>query len=581
MKKTSLNGARFAARRPYKIALCALVNVLLLVFCVVEAGQWLLAANAIEEAKGSRVFLGTLVPTQEDRLVDAENPGVYVSDFVSIYDTTVSEEAMDLLSSSPCVTAVHEFRFRGGRLPEIYRLDASGYGHYVLFVAESREPNPINLLIQNDPMKPGVPTPYWNVSLWPTAYAAGNTDLIKIPPTESSRVPSLRFPRDESEEEAPMEGGVRYLICGAGYGSGLSISLGQIWLPGRDEPSEAIFPEKEEDRSLDDRAFAEKAIRDNGLEDLAAAMDNARSLVTVVEIGDTEQLLMRKNDTMRALTGRWIGAEDRGKRVCMISAEAASKLGLQRGDKLPLSLSADSYGGTGVPHFGDTRILGYAEPVEYEIVGTYSYTGLKTSVNDHTVSPFQFGADVILVPPTPDALTEASPNPMNFTFEVPKESFETFMLGTAEELHAIGYDPIMVTPDYADVESRLEDLDTRRSGSLAAAVIALAAGFVIAVGELVLFWRADYATERTLGATEWESRGIYRGAWALTALFSLPAAALLLWILSLISDELFPYLLRTPRSLAVMGAFALGETLLLALVSSAVVRMRDRKRFPR
>ena len=62
---------------------------------------------------------------------------------------------------------------------------------------------------------------------------------------------------------------------------------------------------------------------------------------------------------------------------------------------------------------------------------------------------------------------------------------------------------------------------------------------------------------------------------------SLPAAALLLWILSLISDELFPYLLRTPRSLAVMGAFALGETLLLALVSSAVVRMRDRKRFPR
>ena len=118
MKNNRGNALKFVLRRPYKIALCALLNAVLLVFCFIEGGQWLLAGSAIRDARESRVFLGTLAPHMEGRAEDGENPEAVF--YVTDPDQGFVEDGVDGRHQGP----VEGLRLHMlGDLPHLHRAD--------------------------------------------------------------------------------------------------------------------------------------------------------------------------------------------------------------------------------------------------------------------------------------------------------------------------------------------------------------------------------------------------------------------------------------------------------------------------
>ena len=603
MKTNRGNALRFVLRRPYKIALCALLNAVLLVFCFVEGGQWLLAGSAIEEARESRVFLGTLAPHMEGRAEDGENPEAvfYVADPDQGF---VSEEAASLLEASQYVRGTHTVVAHSARLSSKVWMpsdQAQDMNMVYMFVGTVRgEPLEKNAVVHLLDQVSEKKVYHWRII--PHLVAAGNPKHVTIPPTEESGIPILvisdemKFSYDPETQTESMElvpppdyglaDGKRALFIVTGSGN---ISLHSLL----DENGEMIWPVyfgDPGDDALSDEDFAAKMIRENGLEKIAAAMDNAVYLVSVQEIDSADTLPLVQKSAMRMVTGRELTADDIGKNVCMMYVSDAADQGLRVGKTVKLALSDQSYSGwggthrSGAPTVDQTAILDYGPEEEFEIVGLYTYTQPNTGSDDYYsaadyIRRYGYPRGTIFIPTSERAHDKTPVSIYDYSFTVHKDDYDAFMRESGDALKELGYDVVMIMPNYIDIDKQLEELEAGSASNLVVGFIGLAVGLAVSVALPVLFWRKDYAIERRMGAGGREARGVYRGAWFYMAVFSAVLCAISLGVLSLVSETLFPQVLRSPFAVGIMSLFAAAELLVLAFGIWLVSMIRDRRQF--
>lgn len=607
MKKYSVNSLRFSLRKPYRIVLCALVNAVLLVFCFVEGGQWLLAGSTIAAARENQVYLGTLTP-RADPIPETIYDGLVIDG----YDgdkTYVPEEVMRHLKDSPYVRETHVVRASSAKLDSgIWMPSDNYYDANNVFFFVGRVASKIQVRHTRHGTKDDEAAERGEIRLniTPLCVSAGYEKHLTIPPTEASGIPILSIPDRESysidsetgeivvtTEEAQdygLEEGGRYLFSVTGYGTAAG-PLMLYFFEGPDGPLPAVYAEEPGDEALSDEEFGKKVLRGKGLSEIAASLANASSLVTVQEIDAVDTLPIRQKELMRIMTGRELTREDAGKNVCILHVSDAAGQGLRVGKTIRLALSDGIYSswnhGSGVPIAGDTRIFDYGPTEEFEVVGLYTYTEQPLSFADaefgasiQFVSRYRYPRGTVLIPTREHPEGDGRlPTIYDFSYTIHKDDLDAFIREETGPLGEMGYDPFILTANYADVEAELEELEKNSANNAAVGLIGLAAGLAVSIALPLLFWRKDYAAERRMGASRQEARGVYRSAWILIACFSVLLAAAGLFALSFSSDALFPPVLRSAEAAGVMSLSALGE---LALLLSAVLLIsffRDRKQF--
>ena len=606
MKKNNVNAPRFALRRPWRIFLCALANAVLLVFCFVEGGQWLLTGSAIADARNNQVYLGTLTPRRDPLPEDDGESAVIYDGDGEDGGMLVSEEALRVLEDSPLVRECHRVRGHSARLSSGRWMPTDGYpmdaNQTFLFVGRVASKN--NVLHTSQ----GRETGEIRVTLQPLCVSAGYEKHLTIPPTEASGIPILSIPDmvrygidGETGElvvmeripaqDPGLEEGERYLFACVGSGTATS-PLSLFFFTGPDgESLPAVWPEEPGDEILSDREFGEKVIREKGLSAIAASLNNAASLVTVQEIDAMDTLPVRQKELLRIMTGRELTRDDIGKNVCVMHVSDAASQGLRVGMTVPLSLSGgicgQDYHGRGVPYPGDTEILDYGPEEEFELVGIFTYVDQPVSWNDadfgyamEFLSRYRYPKGTVFIPTrTGNKDGGRLPTVWDFSFSVHRNDCDAFVKETAGPLYEMGYDLNILAVNYADIEEQLKELEKNGADNLAVGLLGLAAGLAVAVVLPFLFWRKDYAVERRLGASRREARGVYRSAWLMTASISLPMAAAGLGALSLISDKLFPAVLRSGAAVGIMSLAAAAELAVLLAAVLLISYIRDRKTF--
>ena len=325
MNKKNVNAPRFTLRRPWKIILCALVNAVLLIFCFIEGGQWLLAHSAMLEAKESRVYLGMLSPRENPvpitaMTLDGEETTILWQD-PALLPTFISEDALRYLEDSPLVREIHKVRPLSARITSKVWMPALAY-------PDDSSPDDANSIFMfvgrvsnSDPVVRDISTSWrgslsvkekrWAIS--PLLIAAGYPKHLTIPSTEDSGMPIiavqdkvqlLRLDPETGMEEYEvtpgedlgLEKGARYLFVVRGPGLDPEV-ISLFTFPGCKSP--AFYPEEPGDEALSDEEFAAKVIRENGLEDYAAMLDNAQWLVSTQQIdGMLDQLRTQKKEVL-------------------------------------------------------------------------------------------------------------------------------------------------------------------------------------------------------------------------------------------------------------------------------------------
>ena len=99
---------RLLFRRPYKLLLCCLVNLIVILFTVIEGVQMTETRAAMEAAIGSRFYTGTLT-----RVVEYQSDAGMRTYYDSSYP--ISQDAVDVLESSPYVGAIQSCELRTAR----------------------------------------------------------------------------------------------------------------------------------------------------------------------------------------------------------------------------------------------------------------------------------------------------------------------------------------------------------------------------------------------------------------------------------------------------------------------------------
>ncbi|MBR5742616.1 MAG: hypothetical protein IKX85_02355, partial [Clostridia bacterium] len=112
-------------RKPYKILLASLANLLVLLFTVVEGVQMIGTQAEMESAAASRIYTGTV-----GYLLTKNSSGQEIPD----RESTVSAEALEILSSSPYVDSVSFARRRTARFGGGKRYVQGDAAEYSMFV---------------------------------------------------------------------------------------------------------------------------------------------------------------------------------------------------------------------------------------------------------------------------------------------------------------------------------------------------------------------------------------------------------------------------------------------------------------
>ena len=615
MKKTffprSVNSVGYTLRQPYKIALCVLVNAVLLVFCFMEGGQWLLANSAIAEAMDSRLYIGYLEPVSLSYGTE-ETPAVRTE------SGRVSEDALAYLESSPYVRDTHPIRAHSAKLDSTIWMpgDEEDANNVFMFVGRVRgEPMNKNVLVGRSGSEERETINEYRRTIYPLCVTAGHKKHLAIPPTEKSGLPILVI-RDVAhylldsetgeytteiirQPDPGLNEGERCLFVAktssTAVGEGSAFELYDytgIMFSEENRYDRMIYREQPGDEVLSDEEFGEKAVRALGLEEYAAVLDRAEFLVTVQETDATDTMVLRQREALRIMTGRELTKKDIGKNVCMMFVSDAADQGLRVGSTVRLAMSDRCYSGTyhgyGVPMPCDTEVFDYGPEEEFEVVGIYTYTGRNLGIlgNDAGaylgfMNKYRFPRGTVFIPTRKDSapVEDGRLSTADFSFSVHKNDSSAFLNEATDALEEMGYRLEMIIPDYAQIDAQLETLEKNSETNVWVGLIGLVTGLTVSIALPLLFWRKDYAAERRMGAGRREARGVYRSAWFLTAGLSLPLAALALFVLSRVSGSLFPDVLRSLPAVGVMTLFAAAELMILFLCVLTVSVRRDRRQF--
>jgi len=547
---------RMLFRKPYKILLASLANLLVLLFTVIEGVQMTESQAAVEAAMASRLYTGTLVRTAENSGADGEVTNLYLNDL------PIGEDAEAILAGSPYVRTVYSADPRTARIGGGKRYGTE-VGGYIMVVGR----------ISGEPYEVGNSENYHNrVRFRPTYLAAGDPDSVSSGFSESYLIPTLMIPNQG--EPLPFHHDERYFVFGSSWHAPKAYA-GEIRVTGLD----GIIGEEPGDEALSDEEFAAKVIERYGFGDYAERMNDVLDMTSVVMLPTADMLLPWRNGLMRLVSGRALTEADEGKKVCMFPSSALTALGKRVGDKVLLAVS-DHYFPTAVGRSGIPSVFEEYDPddfgpmEEYEVVGTYAND--ESYGIDYQTAYFQLSQ--ILIPraaDTPYVPVESC----YFSFTVHKDDYESYLFETEPLLKEAGYDVIMARPEYAEVETDFEELRAKTWSTFLTAGLALAVGLTVAAGSFVFFWRGDYLAERRLGARKWEAAGFYCRAYGFAAAVSLAFSAFAVFLMG--ATKLVPFLAPenlTSRAWGNMALFALSELLLYAVLAFLAVRTADRRK---
>ena len=556
---------RLLFRRPYKLLLCCLVNLIVILFTVIEGVQMTETRAAMEAAIGSRFYTGTLT-----RVVEYQSDAGMRTYYDSSYP--ISQDAVDVLESSPYVGAIQSCELRTARFGDGKKYVKGAAANYCMVVGVSGT----EIFGANDH---GVQNQRF--TLRPTYLAAGDPDTFKIGYGEGVILPAVVFSHPDVPYEVHRD--ERFFLFGeTPHSPKNTCNSIRIYNPPEEEamyyPQHTlIVGEEPGDELLSDEDFATKVMREYDLEKIAERLNDVIDMTAVLEIPTVDMFLPWRNNLMRIVSGRPLTEADAGKKVCMVPSEMLVSLRKKVGDTVILAVSDHDLSGgwNGLPGiFSDYDPEDFGRPEEYEVVGTYA----NDSGMDLDSNTAGFFLHEILIPRPEDRSYEPV-SMYHFSFSVHKDDYESYLFETEPLLTEMGYTVIMSRPEYADVEQQLEDLRSRSSSAFLTSGIALAVGLAVAAGSLVLFWRNDYLTERRLGARKREAMGLYVRAFGIIAAFSLVFSALAVFltgrtglVASFAPENL------SPRLWTAMAVFAGAELLLCALVALCSALLMDRRK---
>ena len=565
--KTGVHSVRLLLRRPYKLILCCLVNLVVILFTVIEGVQMTQTRAAMEAAMESRFYTGTVSHIYE----------TYVSEesYISYVDDPIGEDAVAILEASPYVDTVQSYETKSARLGDGKRYVTGDAAHYAMIVGR----------ISGEPYVVANSQNYANrVRIRPTYLAAGDPDVVSVNYSETAILPVLMI--SDQTEPLPYHHDERYFIF-ATMPHSPKEKTSYIYLFSLDNDTgiftntpNLIVGEEPGDETLSDEEFAAKIIREYGLEEIAERLNDILDMTAVAEIPSLDMLLPWRNNLMRIVSGRALTEKDAGKKVCMFPSSMLTSLRKKVGDTVYLAVSDhnlwnDGYS-SGVPSiFYEYDPDDFGPMEEYEVIGTYAND--ESEGIDYETTRFYLKS--ILIPRPADRSYE--PVDMHhFSFTVHKDNYESYLFETEPLLTEAGYTVVMARPEYADVEKQFEDLRSKTVSTFLTAGLALAVGLAIAAGSLVLFWRSDYLTERRLGAWKREAAGLYVRAYGIVAAVSLALSALAVFAVG--RTKLVPFLAAenlSPRAYGNMVLFACAELILYALIAFCAVRFTDRRKF--
>ena len=565
--KSGIHSPKLLLRRPYKLVLCCLVNLVVILFTVIEGVQFTESRAAMEAAMQSRVYTGTLTKTIEAEGYDGMR---------TYYSSTlpIGEDAVRILEESPYVDSVSSCEKRTARFGGKKKYVTGDAAQKCIFVGRA----------SSDLMLSGAAdNPMQRIQFRATYIAAGDPDTFYLGWSELHPLPSLSFSHYDPDLEIHRDERF-FLYTSTPHATKENCRNIYVYNPPADMamyyPGDFVMVREEpEDAALSDEEFAAKMIRAYGLEKTAEQLNDLVDMTSVVEIPTLDMLLPWRNNLMRIVSGRALTEEDAGQKVCMFPSAMLTAMQKKAGDTVLLAVSEHDLSGgslSGIPDVGteyDPADFGPME--EYTVVGTYA----NDSSGGLDRETMNFYMKSILIPRPADRPYEPV-DMYHFSFTVHKDNYESYLFGTEPLLTEAGYTVVMARPDYADVEGQFEELRSGAIPTLLTAGLALTVGLAIASGSLVLFWLSDYSTERRLGAWKREAAGLYFRAYGIVSAVSLALSALAVFVIG--KTKLVPFL--APENLSAdsygnMALFAAAELVLFALVAATAVLFIDRRKF--
>ena len=328
--KTGIHSARLLLRRPYKLLLCSLVNLVVILFTVIEGVQMTETRAAMKAAMESRFYTGTVT-----RLIEVESDsGVYTYTDSSPID----EDVIRVLEASPYVDSVHSCVTRTAHFGDGKKYVTGDAAQLCMFVGVSC--GEIMISGQGDYVRQ-------RFLIRPTYLAAGDPDTFYIGYDELHPFPTVVFSHfDENLETHRDE---RYfLYAETSHTPKQTANAAYVYNPPEDiamyYPQYTLMVgEKPGDEVLSDEEFAAKVMREYGLEETAKRLEDLQDMTAVVKIPTLDMFLPWRNNLMRLVSGRALTEADVGKKVCMFPSAMLASMRKKVGDTVFLANAKNSF----------------------------------------------------------------------------------------------------------------------------------------------------------------------------------------------------------------------------------------------
>lgn len=172
-------------------------------------------------------------------------------------------------------------------------------------------------------------------------------------------------------------------------------------------------------------------------------------------VDDMSMILPIANETMFLIEGRFIGPDDFGKNICVISKELAIKHRLELGDKIDIGLAEEIYNNNGyvsafAPMF-EKSSYDFSDPRPYEIVGVYSYSNYH-----YFNTPMLYSFNDIFIPKFKEELNNDYIASRNLSFKVGVDSIDSFESDEAPRIEEAGYDIVSAENNWSTVKSSID-----------------------------------------------------------------------------------------------------------------------------
>lgn len=291
---------------------------------------------------------------------------------------------------------------------------------------------------------------------------------------------------------------------------------------------------------LDEDAYIEAFLQENGLSELVEQMFECHRIFTVRPVTDMSMLLSVADGSVYVSMGRELSASDIGKNVCVINEFVAHKNGLRVGDTIKLACSNTTYYAPLTVHEGtwetgfpcvDDLPCAYGEYETYEIVGVYNFN-LPGRFGDDDFLKFSRNDIFIPVSRTDETqITDAADVlPCQFSFRIPGPDYEQFMDRFEMPLSEAGYVIQTVDTGWEDYSFNYYALAGRRLISLICAILSMLAAVILFVILLRRHFGYEYALRRLMGASKLRSFEAFITGFFLLGLPALLAAAFAVYI---------------------------------------------------